>query len=68
MNTIEISKYLSFILRHKPEEIGLTLDAEGWANINELLEKSPPIKNVHLTTECSSKTSKFYIFHFSNLR
>ncbi|HDI2493566.1 TPA: RNA 2'-phosphotransferase [Acinetobacter baumannii] len=51
MNTIEISKYLSFILRHKPEEIGLTLDAEGWANINELLEKSPPIKNVHLTTE-----------------
>ncbi|MDR2209474.1 MAG: RNA 2'-phosphotransferase, partial [Azoarcus sp.] len=25
----EISKFLSLVLRHKPEAIGLTLDAEG---------------------------------------
>ena len=35
-----ISKYLSYILRHKPETIGLTLDKQGWANIDELLEKT----------------------------
>ncbi|WP_171260345.1 RNA 2'-phosphotransferase, partial [Acinetobacter baumannii] len=35
MNEKAISQYLSFILRHKPEEIGLTLDREGWANIEE---------------------------------
>ncbi len=26
------SKFLSLILRHKPETIGLKLDARGWAN------------------------------------
>ncbi len=35
-----ISKYLSFLLRHKPESIGLKLDESGWASINELIEKS----------------------------
>lgn len=34
------SKYLSFILRHHPEELGLSLDSEGWANVAELLEKT----------------------------
>ena len=35
-----ISKFLSLILRHQPEKIGITLDNEGWANVNELIEKS----------------------------
>ncbi len=35
-----LSKYLSYILRHKPDEIGLQLDAQGWADIAELLAKS----------------------------
>jgi len=34
------SKFLSQILRHRPEKIGLTLDANGWAEVSELLEKS----------------------------
>jgi putative RNA 2'-phosphotransferase len=33
----EISKFLSFVLRHKPEAIGLMLDAEGWANVDLLI-------------------------------
>lgn len=36
------SKYLSFILRHKPDEIALNLNEQGWANIDELIEKSAP--------------------------
>lgn len=35
-----ISKYLSFLLRHRPEAIGLTLDANGWAAIDELIRKT----------------------------
>lgn len=34
-----ISKFLSLVLRHKPEEIGLKMDANGWVNVDELLEK-----------------------------
>ncbi|WP_075081612.1 RNA 2'-phosphotransferase [Mariniblastus fucicola] len=36
----KISKYLSFILRHHPESIGLKLDAERWASVAELIEKA----------------------------
>jgi putative RNA 2'-phosphotransferase len=32
-----VSKFLSFVLRHKPEAIGLSLDENGWANVDELL-------------------------------
>ncbi len=35
---VHISKLLSLILRHKPEEFGLALDANGWVGIAELLE------------------------------
>ncbi|MEK9495063.1 RNA 2'-phosphotransferase [Photorhabdus sp. P32] len=33
----EISKFLSYILRHQPETIGLMLDSEGWVDINILI-------------------------------
>ena len=31
------SKFLSLILRHKPEEVGITLDPAGWVRIDVLL-------------------------------
>lgn len=37
---IRISKFLSLVLRHKPEHIGLTLDAEGWADVDELTRRA----------------------------
>ncbi|MDH5680969.1 MAG: RNA 2'-phosphotransferase [Spirochaetota bacterium] len=37
---VKLSKFLSFILRHKPESIGITLDEEGWAKVDEIIEKS----------------------------
>ncbi|UII28300.1 RNA 2'-phosphotransferase [Fulvivirga maritima] len=33
------SKFLSLVLRHKPEQIGLKLDNAGWASVTELVEK-----------------------------
>ena len=35
----KISKFLSLVLRHKPETIGLELDENGWASVEELLDK-----------------------------
>ena len=37
---MRISKFLSLVLRHQPEMIGIQLDASGWANVNDLLEKA----------------------------
>ena len=34
---IKTSKFLSLVLRHKPEEIGLQLDQAGWVSVVELL-------------------------------
>ncbi|MBW1294584.1 RNA 2'-phosphotransferase [Aquimarina litoralis] len=39
-NNKQISKFLSLILRHNPGKIGLVLDENGWADVNELLEKA----------------------------
>lgn len=33
----DISKYISLILRHKPETIGISLDEHGWADVGELI-------------------------------
>jgi putative RNA 2'-phosphotransferase len=35
---VRTSKFLSLVLRHKPEEIGITLDDQGWARIDEVLD------------------------------
>lgn len=38
MNQQKISKLLSFVLRHHPDRLGLTLDHQGWVAISDLLE------------------------------
>ncbi len=35
----KVSKFLSFVLRHKPDAIGLELDPNGWTNIDDLINK-----------------------------
>lgn len=32
------SKFLALILRYKPEEIGISLDEHGWADVDELVQ------------------------------
>lgn len=49
MSLQNTSKYISLILRHKPEVIGITLDEHGWANVDELIAG---VSKTHpLTTE-----------------
>ncbi|WP_246625316.1 RNA 2'-phosphotransferase [Edaphocola aurantiacus] len=34
-----LSKYLSYILRHHPEQLGIQLDDQGWTSVTTLLEQ-----------------------------
>ena len=34
---VATSKFLSLVLRHRPDMIGITLDAEGWVPVDDLL-------------------------------
>ncbi len=47
---VHLSKFLSFVLRHHPERIGLSLDSGGWVDIEELLHKARQA-DVSLTRE-----------------
>ena len=37
---VKQSKFLSYVLRHKPDAINLELDPEGWALVDELIDKA----------------------------
>ena len=37
MSNHRTSKFISLILRHKPETIGITLDEHGWADVADLI-------------------------------
>lgn len=50
LNLMRISKLISLVLRHKPEEIGLTLDEHGWGNVEELLTKMQPRYDIDMAT------------------
>jgi putative RNA 2'-phosphotransferase len=34
----ETSKFLSYVLRHEPQAIGIELDSQGWVDIDELIQ------------------------------
>jgi len=36
--TVRTSKFLSLILRHEPERVGLKLGDAGWVGVDELLK------------------------------
>lgn len=38
MDLTRTSRFISLILRHKPEAAGITLDEHGWADVEELIE------------------------------
>ncbi|MEL1245495.1 RNA 2'-phosphotransferase [Flavobacterium sp. DGU11] len=38
-DTKKLSKFLSYVLRHNPDALGISLDANGWTDVAKLLEK-----------------------------
>lgn len=37
MSDVQTSKFLSYVLRHRPDSIGITLDENGWVDVEVLL-------------------------------
>jgi len=33
----QLSKYLSFVLRHRPDDLSIQLSSDGWANVEEMI-------------------------------
>lgn len=44
------SKFLSYVLRHKPESIGIVLDENGWVEVSVLLAASK-VAGQNISTE-----------------
>ena len=57
----QISKFMSLVLRHKPETIGLKLNENGWANVQEMIDKmnttgaDVDIELIHTIVETNDK-------------
>src|SRR5947209_1046728 len=49
--TNRISKFLSLILRHQPEKVGIQLDEAGWVAVDELLD-AVNAHGLRLSLEC----------------
>ena len=65
-NLESTSKYISLILRHKPETVGITLDEHGWANVDELIEgvsKTQPFNMDILDTIVTTDSKQRYSFN-----
>ena len=66
MNLTDISRYISLILRHKPDVIGITVDEYGWANVNEMIEgvnRTHPINMELLEEIVRTDNKKRYSFN-----
>ena len=66
MSLKETSKFISLILRHKPEAIGISLDEHGWANVDELIagiSKTQPIDMAILEQIVAEDEKQRYSFN-----
>ena len=66
MDYTETSKYISLILRHKPQVIGITLDEHGWANVDELIDgvsKTHPLTKEILEQIVAEDNKQRYSFN-----
>lgn len=66
------SKFLSLVLRHNPQRIGLTLDEAGWACTDELLaclqKSSHPMSLAQLQRVVAADSKQRYSFSEDGLR
>lgn len=70
-NYRDLSKFISLILRHKPEVIGISLDDHGWANVDELLagiRRTRPIDTEMLEEIVRTDEKQRYTFNEDHAR
>lgn len=47
MTDVELGKFISYILRHHPEDVGIKLDKNGYANVSDLITNVNATKKYH---------------------
>jgi putative RNA 2'-phosphotransferase len=57
-NLVSMGKFLSLVLRHRPELIHVTMDAHGWVDIDELITNANKYKKIHVTKEILAEIVK----------
>lgn len=69
---VKISKYLAKHLRHRPERIGLTLTADGWADVDDLLAAARghgfPITRAELEHVVAANDKRRYAYDGHRIR
>jgi putative RNA 2'-phosphotransferase len=69
---ISISKFLSLVLRHQPQRIGIVLDEAGWVDVEQLLVRCAasgrPITVEALSEVVASSDKKRFAFSDDRLR
>lgn len=69
---VKISKYLAAHLRHRPGRIGLTLDAGGWAGVDDLLSAAArhgfPFTRAELEGVVAGNDKKRYVIDGNRIR
>jgi putative RNA 2'-phosphotransferase len=68
----DLSKFLSFVLRHQPGAIGVVLDANGWIEIEQLIEgcqtHGKPITREIITTIVATSPKQRFAISEDGLR
>jgi putative RNA 2'-phosphotransferase len=49
MNYRWLSRYLCYVLRHNPQDLGIELDERGWTDMTVLLERLSTVKRVRVS-------------------
>lgn len=62
----ELSKLLSYVLRHRPDSVGVVLDGNGWVDIDDLVERcrahgKPLSREIVETVVATSPKQRFAI-------
>lgn len=69
---LRTSRFLSLVLRHRPEKIGLTLDDEGWVKVTELLDacrrSGQPISQDEMLTIVETNDKKRFVVRNGRIR
>jgi putative RNA 2'-phosphotransferase len=64
--SLALSKFLSFVLRHDPSSIGVTLSADGWTDVDRLLaalaEQGKPLSRDDLEQLVASSDKQRFAF------
>lgn len=68
----DVSRFLSLVLRHKPETIGLKLDKAGWVDVDvliaQLAEHGKVVSREEIDTIVATNDKKRYVLSEDGLR